>query len=122
MPQSGPMSSLIRVLGLALCLSSAVATAAPKLIGVITATTAKNQTDTAVPFTIPQYAPLLIHCDATAYVKFVSTAAGVATTSSYNYRIGAGETVMDRTNSAFAFISVLSASGTANCYISEVQD
>lgn len=111
--------SLVATLALAV-LPPQPAEAVPALIGKITATTATNQTDTAVPFTIPVQTPIVIHCDAACYIKWV--ASGAATTSSYNYRLGANESVLDKGGATLTLLSVLSVSGTTNCYISRIDD
>lgn len=125
LPPLGRLRVLSVVLGGLLVVGALMpfrAWAVPNLLGVIIATTAKNQTDTATPFTIPIGHPVVIHCDAACYVKWVSTAGGAATTSSYNYRLGANETVLDKSNSTLQYLSVLSVSGTTNCYISRIDD
>ena len=105
-----------------LILTLAVVLATPALaveryLGVITATTAKNQTDTAVPFTIPKGARIVIDCDALAYMRFVTATTGAATTGAYNRKATFWETY---NGNLYQYLSILAVAGTVNCQVSEV--
>jgi hypothetical protein len=84
--------------------------------GVIVATTtAKNNSDTAVPFTLAPGALLQIQPDAACYIEAQSLAAGTAATT--DTLVSANERVILQLDSTQAYVSVKAVSGTVNCQV-----
>lgn len=118
------MLAAMKMLALLLALAATSVRAAPLLLGVITATTgaAKNQTDTAVPFTIPTNQRILVQCrDAShvpvdAYLRWVNTTTGAATAAtSVKY-----SDVLTYNGASYQYLSVLGVSVTTSCYVFKV--
>lgn len=86
----------------------------PSLLGAIVAAgavTAVDNADTAVPFTLPQGATLLVQATAALYIKF-GTDASVAA-SNADYKIGADESKAFSLANDITHISVVGVSGAA---------
>lgn len=116
------MLTAMKRLSILTALVSSVAMAVPLRLGVITATTgaAKNQTDTAAPFTIPPGQKILIECrDASthaptdAYLRWVNTTTGAATAAT-SLR---ASLLMTYNGGTYQYLSVLGTSVTTSCYI-----
>lgn len=106
-------SALLFVIATLLSLN---AFAGDRYLGTIAAsTTSKNQSTTAVPFTIPPLALLSIQCDADAFVA-VNSSTAVATTS---VKIIADQLFQTSLGAADQNVSIILASGTTNCRIFE---
>lgn len=85
-------------------------------LGVITATTAKDNSDTAVPFTINRGNVVMVQCDVASYVYLPKTAAAASSTN--GLKIQAGEVKQFRASaSSTPKLSVIPVSGTANCKV-----
>lgn len=83
-------------------------------LGTITATTtAKNNTDTAVPFTLEQGARILIQPDVACYVALVSATTGAVTTGT-GLLIEAGQPYEIPVGVRLRYLSVITSAGTAN--------
>jgi hypothetical protein len=107
---------------LAACLIALPASAGERYLGKITATTTKNNTDTAVPFGIPSGARLSVQCDATAYVTVCTSSASCTATADNGIQVAADQLFTTSTPSSSGgagYVAVLSASGTANCRVFE---
>lgn len=107
---------------LAACLLALPASAGERYLGKITATTTKNNTDTAVPFGIPAGARLSVQCDATAYVTVCPAVGACAATADNGIKVAADQLFTTSTPSnpgGTGFVAVLSPSGTANCRVFE---
>jgi hypothetical protein len=85
----------------------------PQFLGVVVATTTKNNADTAVPFTIPTGAVLLLQPDTACYLKAATASTGTVTTAN-GVLLAANEkfTVMLATDEAW--VACLAVSGTTN--------
>lgn len=104
------------------CLLALPASAGERYLGKITATTTKNNTDTAVPFSIPASAKLSVQCDATAYVTVCPAVGTCVATTDNGIKVSADQLFTTSTPSnqgGTGFVAVLSASGTANCRVFE---
>lgn len=94
-------------------------------LGRITATTsaAKNQTDTAVPFTIPQGSRIVIDCTdgsgaaLNAYIAFKNTTTGAVTAATSVRMASYWETT---NGSTYQYLSVLGVTATVSCNVSAV--
>ena len=93
------------------------AMAAERRIGAIAATspTAKNNSTTAVPFTIPATSKISIQCDADVFVVVSGESTKLAT--NVEVKITAGVLFPTSTPNGAAFVSVLPSTGTANCQV-----
>lgn len=112
----------MRRLLLALCLLASPALAGERYLGTITATTTKNNTDTAAAFGIPAGAKLSVQCDATAYVLVCTSSASCSATTTNGIKVAADQLFTTSTPSSSAgagYVAVVSASGTANCRVFE---
>lgn len=102
-----------------LILLSAFVHAGETRVGKITATapTAKNNSTTAVPFTLGGNTKLSIQCDAVAFVLVTTNSAALATAD--DVKIAADQLFPTSTPSGVGatYISILPASGTANCKV-----
>lgn len=107
-----------KTLALAAFLVAADAVAAERLLGTITATTTKNNSDTAVTFTIPSAAKLSIQCDVAAYVV-VGTGSSTASTSATGVTVQANALFLTATGNGQNHVAILPVSGTANCKVYE---
>ena len=84
--------------------------------GVIVATaTAKNNSDTAAPFTLAEGALILLQPDAACYVEGQSAAAGTAATT--DTLLAANERYVLLLKPGQAYVSVKAVSGTVNCQV-----
>lgn len=106
------------------CALAALAFASPSVageryLGVITATTTKNNSDTAVAFAIPANAKISVQCDVAAYVR-VGNSSTLTVTSSNGVKVTADALFLTSTNSGTtsgAYVAALPVSGTANCKV-----
>lgn len=114
------MKRLIAVLGIATLLVSHPAHAAEVLAGTITATTTKNNADTAVPFYIGGVHRILVQCDVAAYLV-LGTAKTVTATANTGLLVDAGEKWETATTGENIWLAVLPVAGTANCKVFRVQ-
>lgn len=86
-------------------------------LGVITATTtAKNNTNTAVPFTLAQGERILIQPDVACYVGFVATTTGAVTSGATGtgLQVEAGQTLELPVGNRLRYLSAVTAAGTVN--------
>jgi hypothetical protein len=81
--------------------------------GVIIATTVKDNSNTATPFTLTQGEWYQVQCDAVCYVLVGATAASATLTTSTGVYLDAREKYTLRLQSG-AYIQALASSGTAN--------
>jgi hypothetical protein len=92
-----------------------------RYLGTIVATTTKNNSDTASPFTIPAAAKIAVQPDAACYVK-VGTESSVTATSTAA-KVEANAIYYEATPSTHhgsgAYVAALSVSGTANVKVYE---
>jgi hypothetical protein len=97
-------------------------TAGMELLGTLISANpaAVNQSDTATPFTLQPGTRILVHADAATFVKWVSTATGAATSSSYNLKLAAASYIVMTVPQTQKYLSVLSAAGTANVLVSAI--
>lgn len=109
---------------LALCLATP-AFAGEQLLGTITATTtAKNNSDTAVVFDIPEGVKISVQCDASG---FVLTGTTTSTTASSTNAVKVGTGALYDTSApqnyggSKAYVSVVAVSGTINCRVFQRQ-
>lgn len=95
----------------------------PSFLGVVVATTTKNNHDTATPFNNTGEAlkakVLLVQCDAAAYV-LAGTANTATVTTANGVKLAADEKAYIGMTAAQGWIAFLSVSGTANCRCWEV--
>jgi hypothetical protein len=86
----------------------------PQYLGTITSGAgAKNNSDTAVPFTIPQGALLMLQADAAVFVQPVTTAAGAATVAQ-GVKLAADEKFLLWLGSSEAYVSAIALAGNPN--------
>lgn len=109
----------MRRLLFAVCLVASPAMAAERYLGTIVATTAKNNTDTATPFTIPASAKLSIQCDAAANVLVCQNLATCTATTTNGIKVAADQLFTSSTPSSSAGLGYVSVVGTANCRVFE---
>lgn len=97
--------------------------AAETSLGLMISTgTAVTNATTATPFTVPKGAKLSIQCDAIAYVKVGDSVQGVTATASAtgsSVKLAADQLFLTSTSQDQDRISMISASGTANCRVFE---
>lgn len=87
------------------------------LLGTITATTtAKGQTTTAVPFTIPSGARIVIQPDAACYVSLNADPATLVT-SSTGLKLDLDEKLEISTGQRLRYPSICSVTGTVNAKV-----
>lgn len=89
----------------------------PNRIGVIIATTTKNNTDTATPFTITAGSTLKVICDAAAFATVGATASSSYTNAAFGHPMSAGVAWYVIMGSASTTLSIVASSGTANCAV-----
>lgn len=121
--------ALTVLFGLSIAASSV---AAEIFVGKIIATdaAAKNQTDTATPFTIHNGDWVYVTCDNPAYLRWFSASTSAVTATTYSHKLSkdqplltsAGTALGAVSGSGFIYLSVLgvTASTTVTCYVSRV--
>lgn len=101
----------------------ALANGVPTFLGVIVATTTKNNHDTATPFNNTGDAlkgkVLLIQPDAACYI-LPGTANTATVTTSNGVKLAADERVIIHMAQGHSFLACLSVSGTTNCRVWEL--
>ena len=100
-------------------LLSTPAHAGDRLLGTIVATTTKNNSDTATPFTVQAGARISVQCDAAAHVATATGTTCTATTS--NVKVGADQ-LYDTSVTASGTtgcVAAVAVTGTANCRVYE---
>lgn len=95
----------------------------PNYLGVIVATTTKNNHDTAVPFNDTGEAlkgkVLLIQPDAVCYI-YVGTVNTATATTTNGIKVGADERVIIAMGSSYGWLACVSSTGTTNCRVWEL--
>ena len=85
-------------------------------VGTLVATTSVNNATTATPFTLTFAARISVQCDATAYVKAVSSATGAVTTAN-GVKLAADQLYDVDLEANQKWIAAIASSGTANCKV-----
>lgn len=109
----------MRRLLLALSLVASPALAGERYLGTIAASTAKNNTDTAAPFTIPASAKISVQCDAAAHVLVCQGAASCTATTTNGVKVAQDALFMTSTPGNTAGLGYVSVVGAANCRVFE---
>lgn len=104
---------------LAALLLSMPALAGERYLGTIAASTAKNNTDTASPFTIPASAKISVQCDAAAHVLVCQGAASCTATTTNGVKVAQDALFMTSTPGNASGLGYVSVVGSANCRIFE---
>lgn len=92
----------------------------PQFLGVIVATTTKNNADTAVPFTIPGGAVILIQSDTACYVRAATAATGTVTTAN-GVLIAANEKFTVCLHPEESWVAALAVAGTSNVKVFQLR-
>lgn len=101
---------------LLLCPLVAVGSEGSAPLGTITATTTKNNSDTAVPFTLNKGARIAIQCDTAAYVTTGTTSAVTAATTT-GVKLAADVLFDIPLRSTEQYVAVVAVSGTSVCKV-----
>lgn len=117
------MTKLVAVL----CLLASSAFAGERFLGLIAATagpTTKDNTNTAAPFVIPFMAKITVQCDAVSYVATdvangATSANGVKVDIDVAFPTAVGTSRLTVSSVPTAVVSVIGASGAANCKVFE---
>ena len=112
----------MRRLMLAACLVALPVSAGERYLGTIVATTTRNNTTTAVPFSIPASGKLSVQCDAAAYVTVCTALASCTATTTNGIKLAADQLFTTSTPSSAAgagYVAAVAVTGTANCRVFE---
>lgn len=101
------------------CLLSLPAVAGERYLGTISATTAKNNTDTASPFEIPASAKLSVQCSAAAHILVCRNASSCTATTTNGIKVAADALFMTSSPASSDGKGYVSVVGTADCRIFE---
>lgn len=104
---------------LAALLLSMPAIAGERYLGTIAATAAKNNSDTAAPFSIPASAKISIQCDAAAHVLVCQNAGACTATTTNGVKVAQDALFMTSTPANAGGVGLVSVVGSANCRVFE---
>lgn len=110
------LTSLTAALVLSAVSMSFIAYAADMHVGTIVATTTKNNSDTAAPFTLNEGGRYAVQCDAAAYYQTGKTS-GATAVAATAVELGAKVLFDIPLPAGHNHIAILSVSGTATCKV-----